>query len=292
MTSFGRAFLGIAMAVILTASATLAAQHSAGSDTLFDRLAANIAAVDKFVVIAEIDHSRLAAEAGEDMPPSRVLIFSDPGLEAALMALDPRLGLDLPLRVLAYEVAADGKSKLLYNDTAYLEHRYGVNLPQALKDRYRKAIDVALAGIAPENIAVLAPDGLDGDGLITIESPHSFDETLHRLREAVSAQDDTVWFGEVDFKQRAQTSGLKINPAHLLLFGGPGPGGRAMSAAPSLGLDAFCQKVLVLQGSDGRVQVVMNDLLALAERHGVRKNLALRLINRRIQSTFTNALEK
>jgi uncharacterized protein (DUF302 family) len=292
MTLFRSVFLGIAMTASLTASVALAEQRHAPSDALFNRVAANVTAVDEFVVIAEIDHSRLAAEAGEDMPPSRVLIFSDPGLEVELMALDPKIGLDLPLRILAYEVSTGSKSKLLFNDTAYIEHRYKVSLPQALKDRYREAIGAALAGISPEMITVLTPDGLNGDGLIMLESSHGFDETLRRLREAVSAQDDTVWFGEVDFDQAAQARGVKINPAQLLLFGGPGPGGRAMSAAPSLGLDAFCQKVLVLQDSEGRVQVVMNDLLALAERHGVRKNLALRLINRRIQSTFTKALEK
>lgn len=132
---------------------------------------------------------------------------------------------------------------------------------------------------------------MEGDGLITLESPHGFDETLRRLRDAVNAQGDTVWFGEVDFDERAKTVGVAIEPAQLLLFGGPGPGGRAMSAAPSLGLDAFCQKVLVVQDEAGNVRVIMNDLLALAERHTVSKSLPLRVINRRIQKTFAAALE-
>ncbi|MDW4550399.1 DUF302 domain-containing protein [Defluviimonas sp. D31] len=258
---------------------------------MFGQVMSNVAAAQSLDIIAEIDHSRLAAEAGEEMPPSRVLIFSDPELDAALMAIDPRMGLDLPLRILAYEVESGGESKLLYSDAAYLEHRYGVTLPQELRDRYKARIDTALAGIAPGDVTVLAAEGLDGDGLITLESPHGFDETLRRLREVVSAQDDTVWFGEVDFDERARAAGVAIGSAQLLLYGGPGPGGRAMANAPSLGLDAFCQKVLVLQDKDGRVRVIMNDLLALAERHDVRKSLPARVINRRIQKTFADALE-
>lgn len=131
---------------------------------------------------------------------------------------------------------------------------------------------------------------MDGDGLITLDSPHGFDETLRRLREIVNAYDETIWFGEVDFDERAKAAGVSIEPAQLLPYGGPGPGGRVMANAPSLGLDAFCQNVLVLQDKEGKVRVIMNDLLALAERHDVRKSFPLRVINRRIQKTFADAL--
>ena len=284
------AVLCLAVAGLLDAAAALAEQEYGPSDALFGQVLSNVTSAGTFDVIAEIDHSRLAAEAGEDMPPSRVLIFSDPALDAALMAVDPRLGVDLPLRILAFEVEPGGENRILFNDTAYLEHRYDVTLPQAVRDSYRASVDAALAGVGPERIAGLAPDALDGDGLITLESPHDFDETLRRVREAVSAQDDTVWFGEVDFDERARAVGVAIEPAQLLLFGGPGPGGRAMAKAPSLGLDAFCQKVLVLQDDTGEVRVIMNDLLDLAERHDVSKSLPLRVINRRIQKTFSDAL--
>ena len=279
-----------AMAATLSAGTARAGQNHAPSDELFARLLENVAA-RRFEVITEIDHSRLAAEAGVDMPPSRVLIFSDPALDAAMMAIDPRLGVDLPLRVLAYEVSLGEGSALLYNDTAYLEHRYALTLPQEIRNHYDASIGAALAGGPSEKIIVLSPDGLNGDGLITLDSPHGFEETLRRVRGAVNAQDDTVWFGEVDFEARARAVGIEIDPALLLLFGAPGPGGRAMSPAPSLGLDAFCQKILVVQDAKGDVQVMMNDLLALADRHGARRSLALRIINRRLRKAFSRALE-
>lgn len=282
---------GFVMAGILCAQQGLAEQNYAPVDALYDQVAANVAAMGAFQVITEIDHSRLAAEAGEDMPPAHVLIFSDPALDAALTAIDPRLAVDLPLRVLAFEDPESSKAMVLYNNANYIEHRYGVTLPQDVKNSYQAAIDAALLGIPPQDVKVLPSEGLEGDGLVQFDSPHDFDETLRRLREAIDAQDDTVWFGEVDFDDRAKSVGIDIAPAQLLLFGGPGPGGKAMSGAPSLGLDAFCQKLLVLQDADGNVQVLMNDLLALAERHDVSKSIALRVINRRLFKTFSDALE-
>ena len=64
-----------------------------------------------------------------------------------------------------------------------------------------------------------------------------------------------------------------------------------MSTAPSLGPDAFCQKLSIQQDANGSVRVIMNDLLALADRHDFRKSIALRIINWRIQKTFFGALE-
>jgi hypothetical protein len=44
-----------------------------------DELQRSIAAnADRFVPVATIDHSRLAGEAGVEMPPCVVTIFSDP----------------------------------------------------------------------------------------------------------------------------------------------------------------------------------------------------------------------
>ena len=116
--------------------------------------------------------------------------------------------------------------------------------------------------------------------------------TLDRGQAAIDAQDDTVNFGRVDFQQRARDEGLLIRPSTLVLFGGPGPGAKAMSEAPTLGLDAFCQKFLVWEDESGQVHLSFNDLLALAERQGVGPSLPLRVINRRLESVFTEALSE
>jgi uncharacterized protein (DUF302 family) len=261
------------------------------SDALFDRLAANVAQAPGLETLVEIDHTRLAGELGEVMPPSRVLIFSQPALDAALLQIDPRIGVDLPLRVLAFATPDSAKAQVVFNSAEFIASRYGVSMPDHVRAAYVEAMDIAVAGIAATDIATFPTDDMQPDGLVVLDSPHGFDDTLDRLRAAIDAQDDTVWFGEVDFTARATAVGVDLVPTHLLLFGGPGPGGRAMAKAPTLGLDAFCQKLLVVEAEDGQVQVLFNDLLALADRQGVPKNLALRVINRRLVKTFTQALD-
>ena len=86
--------------------------------------------------------------------------------------------------------------------------------------------------------------------------------------------------------------GITLAPTYMILFGGPGPGGKAMAEAPTLGLDAFCQKFLVWQDEEGNVFLSFNDLVALAQRQQVAVAPVLRVINLRLKRTFTAALEK
>jgi uncharacterized protein (DUF302 family) len=65
-----------------------------------------------------------------------------------------------------------------------------------------------------------------------------------------------------------------------------------MESAPTLGLDAFCQKILIWQDNSGTVHVTFNDLLALADRQKISVGLPLRLINRRLKKTLSEALEQ
>ena len=64
-----------------------------------------------------------------------------------------------------------------------------------------------------------------------------------------------------------------------------------MSDAPTLGLDAFCQKFLVWQDAAGKVHLSFNNLLAIAERQDVGKSIPLRAINYRLNSVFEDVLK-
>jgi uncharacterized protein (DUF302 family) len=225
------------------------------------------------------------------MPPAKVLIFSDPKLEAELMLINPLAAIDLPLRVLAYESMPGPESRVIFNSFDYLESRYGLGDLPHLAAMFEASMSVALHGIAPEQIAAFENNTMQPDCIITISSSFDFETTIERVSAAIDSQDDTVWFGDVDFQARAKERGVDIAPARLLLFGGPAPGAKAMAKAPTLGLDGFCQKLLVWQDDAGETFVSFNDLLALADRQGVAKSVALRVINRRLQSVFSSALE-
>jgi uncharacterized protein (DUF302 family) len=260
-------------------------------DRLYETLDANVHAQPGFEKIVDIDHSRLAAAAGSSMPPAHVLIWSDPELDAAVLQHNPLAALDLPLRALAFEDQATGKAAVISNSWDYVANRHSLPDDEALRSRYEGAIGKALAGIPAGSIARFESDSMKEPGIVTFESRHDFAETERRIQQAIDAQSDTVNFGRVDFAARSQGHGVSLQPMVLLLFGGPGPGGKAMESAPTLGLDAFCQKLLIWQDTDGTVRVSLNDLLTLAHRQQVPASMPLRVVNRRLQGTFSEALE-
>ncbi len=273
-------------------SRQIAAERYSEPDKLFEALASNVQANPRFEVIAEIDHSRLAAGAGSSMPPAHVLIWSDSELEAAILQHAPLAAIDLPLRALAYEDQGSGSASIIANSFDYLVNRYELPDNAELRDRYESAVATAMAGIPQSAVQRFHTDVMPANGLVTLDSRFDFATTEKRIQEAINAQSDTVNFGDVDFAERSRKHGVELQPLRLILFGGPGPGGQAMTSAPTLGLDAFCQKLLVWEDLDGQVYVTFNDLLALAERQGVSKGIPLRVINWRLKSTFTEALKQ
>ncbi len=98
---------------------------------LLDRLEAALAA-NGITVFARIDHAAGAAAVGMTLRPTIVLIFGNPKAGTPLMQADQRIGLDLPLRMLAWQ-DAEGRSWLTYHDPAWLVRCHGVDpatLPQ------------------------------------------------------------------------------------------------------------------------------------------------------------------
>ncbi len=89
-----------------------------------DRLAA--AVVEKGLnVFARIGHSAGAAAAGLDLRPTELLLFGHAKGGTPLMQEQQTAGLDLPLKVLAWEDAA-GQVWLTFNDPAWLARRHGL----------------------------------------------------------------------------------------------------------------------------------------------------------------------
>ena len=288
--------LGWLIAVLLTTgcdgAAPPVAERYVSSDALFVQMEENLASSATLRKVTEIDHSRLGAKAGVTMPPARVLIFSNPALETELIGYNPLVALDLPLRILAYETDPEAPASVIYNDADYLVSRYGATITSRQKTEYEDSIASVLQGIPAEQVAAFPSDDMQPNGIITISSPYDFATTLVRVQAAIDAQDDTVDFGSIDFQSQARDFNKTIAPATMILFGAPAPGAKAMSSAPTLGLDAFCQKFLVWQDENQQVYLSFNDLLALAERHGVSKSIALRVINYRLNKTFTEALAR
>ncbi len=261
-------------------------------DKLYRTLEANILKQEGYEVIVDIDHARLAKKVGSPMPPSHLLIWSDPKLETEILKINPVAAIDLPLRILAFEDPDSGKAAVIANRFDFLMNRHGLPDDVAIRERYETAILKAIQGIPPESIRSFSSDKMPDTGLVTLDSQHDFNTTETLIIDAINAQGDTVSFATVDFTERAKKFGVSLAPIRLILFGAPGPGGKAMSAAPTLGLDAFCQKMLIWQDTEGATHVTFNDLLILAEHQQVSGGIPLRVINYRIKKTFSEALEQ
>ena len=109
------------------------------------------------------------------------------------------------------------------------------------------------------------------NGIITLPSRHSVDETVAKLETLLRAKGLTV-FALVDHSGEAAKVGLTMPPTKLVIFGNPEAGTPLMLAAPSVAID-LPLKILVSQDSQGKVWVSYNSPAYLKERHGVPDNL-------------------
>lgn len=75
-------------------------------------------------VFARIDHAAGAAKVGKSLPPTELIIFGNPKLGTPLMESSRKIGIALPLKILAWE--DNGKVKIAYTKPSQLARRYGV----------------------------------------------------------------------------------------------------------------------------------------------------------------------
>jgi len=100
---------------------TLPSVHSV-KDTV-DRLEAAVK-MKGMSVFARIDHAAGARDAGLALRPTELLIFGNARGGTPLMQAVQTIGIDLPLKALAWEDEA-GKVWLSYNEPAWLAARHG-----------------------------------------------------------------------------------------------------------------------------------------------------------------------
>lgn len=75
-------------------------------------------------LFAQFDHAGAARAAGIEMSPEVVVVFGSPRAGTPLMQADPRIGIELPLRVLVWE--SNGQATVGYNDPRDLASVYDV----------------------------------------------------------------------------------------------------------------------------------------------------------------------
>jgi uncharacterized protein (DUF302 family) len=77
-------------------------------------------------IFVRIDQRSEAEKAGIEMPAMELLIFGNPKGGTPLMIAEPTIGIDLPLKAMAWE-DRDGKVWLSYNAPEYLQDRFSIS---------------------------------------------------------------------------------------------------------------------------------------------------------------------
>src|SRR5579864_908181 len=109
------------------------------------------------------------------------------------------------------------------------------------------------------------------EGIVTRPSPFTVEETLERLQEVIHSRNLTL-FAHIDHSGEAKRVGLKMQEAHVLIFGNPKGGTPLMIASPLLALD-LPLKVLVWQSDNDRVWVSSTSATYLRDRYAIPQEL-------------------
>jgi uncharacterized protein (DUF302 family) len=119
------------IAAAFAAASTMSAQAGMITKTSANSVAVTIdklaAAVEKAgaKVFARVDHAKGAASVDAELRPTQMLMFGNPKLGTPALQAGQSMGLDLPLRVVAWE-AADGTVMVGYHDPADVAALHGL----------------------------------------------------------------------------------------------------------------------------------------------------------------------
>ncbi len=102
-----------------------------------------------FMVFTTLDHAAAAKSKGLDMPFSTVLVFGNPKLGTPNFIRNPRLAIDLPLKMLVWEDKA-GKAWLSYNSGTYLHQTLYVRHGAPYNPKITARLNKGLAAITDE----------------------------------------------------------------------------------------------------------------------------------------------
>ena len=91
-------------------------------------------------IVARVDHAAAAQKADLKLRPTQVLIFGNPKLGTPLMHSSQQIGLDLPLKVLAWE-DAKGQTWLTYEKPDEMAERHGVKEPIEILKKMAGVLD-------------------------------------------------------------------------------------------------------------------------------------------------------
>ena len=224
------------------------------------------------VTISESESSSLeqanAESVGLEQSPNQVLFFGNPMLGTPLMQQNQQAGLDLPQRMHAFE-NAQGEVELTYNSASFLEQRHSISADTAQLETISNALRGFSEGATGSTVDDSATPSVGADeGIITVTSTRSMDETYDALIAAITGTGTLGIFRQIDHAENAASVGLDLRPTRVVMFGRPQVGTPLMVSQGSSGID-LPLKAVVYEDADGVVSIAYNDPAWIAERHNI-----------------------
>jgi len=105
------------------------------------------------------------------------------------------------------------------------------------------------------------------NGLITIESQHSANETANRFEQLINDK-GLKFFMRIKHEENASNVDLSLRPTQVILFGNPIAGTALMNCAQTVGID-LPQKALFWEDAEGKSWISYNDPYAMKEQHNM-----------------------
>jgi len=105
------------------------------------------------------------------------------------------------------------------------------------------------------------------NGLVTVRSNFSVDQTVARLIASVTSKGMTI-FAVVDHGDGAAIADMSLRPTQLVLFGNAKGGTPLMQENQIAGID-LPLKALAWEDGEGKVWLSYNDPAWIAQRHGL-----------------------
>ena len=105
------------------------------------------------------------------------------------------------------------------------------------------------------------------DGIVSVRSRFSANETIERLLAAIAEKNLTV-FARVDHAAGAASVGLALRTTELVIFGSPKGGTPLMQDRQLAGID-LPLKALIWEDAQGRAWLSYNDPTWIAQRHSL-----------------------
>ncbi|GGW44455.1 DUF302 domain-containing protein [Arenibacter certesii] len=250
--------------------------------TVYNAIISILNANDNIGIVAEVNHSENASNAGLTLDFTRTIFFGNPALGTPLMQDNIQAGLDLPQRITVY-VDEDGDTVVAYNSVDYVVNRHNLG-DVATTETIANALANIVHSATGEDVILNPVDTDDPAGIITVTSPNDFDTTYDQILNTLHSLEPITVMAELDHQANAAGVDMFLMPAKLIIFGNPALGTPLMQESRTVALD-LPQKMLVYENANGDVKIIYNDPYQMADRHDIDDNTGnLELISNALQN--------